>query len=160
MVLGNYEGPHDHDIDLRKVRPIILRVRPATIPFEAANARHAHEWEIWRDADLPDDKIPAPGLIDTCSNYFEHPRLIAQNRARFIDFVGRERVVASTACGFGTFAGYGKLDPEICWRKLAVLREGTDMAVADRSPGRSGDRRHINLSSVIGKSRMRLPVAL
>jgi 5-methyltetrahydropteroyltriglutamate--homocysteine methyltransferase len=124
---GNYEGPHDHDIDLAKVLPIVLAARPSQILFEAANARHAHEWEIWAEAALPDDKILVPGLIDTCSNYLEHPRLVAQTLQRFVDIVGRDRVIAGTDCGFGTFAGYGKLDPEICWRKLAVLRQGVDL---------------------------------
>ena len=127
---GNYEGPHDHDIDLGKVMPIILAAKPSQILFEAANARHAHEWEIWADTRLPDDKILVPGLIDTCSNYLEHPRLIAQRLQRFVDIVGVERVIAGTDCGFGTFAGYGKLDPEICWRKLAALRDGADIVAS------------------------------
>jgi len=125
---GNYEGPHDHDIALEKILPIILKARPSTILFEAANPRHEHEWAVWRDAKLPDDKILAPGLIDTCSNYVEHPELIAQRIGRFADFVGGDRVIASTDCGFGTFAGYGKIDPVVAWKKLAVLREGADLA--------------------------------
>lgn len=127
---GNYEGPHDHDIPLERVIDIILKARPATILFEAANPRHEHEWIVWRDAVLPDDKILAPGLIDTCSNYVEHPELIAQRIERFAAIVGAERVVASTDCGFGTFAGYGKIDPAVAWKKLAALREGADLAAA------------------------------
>jgi 5-methyltetrahydropteroyltriglutamate--homocysteine methyltransferase len=127
---GNYEGPHDHDIPLERVLPIILKARPATILFEAANPRHEHEWIVWRDAKLPGDKILAPGLIDTCSNYVEHPELIAQRIARFAAIVGPERVIASTDCGFGTFAGYGKIDPAVAWKKLKVLREGADIAAA------------------------------
>ena len=127
---GNYEGPHDHDIPLERVLPIILKARPATILFEAANPRHEHEWIVWRDARLPGDKILAPGLIDTCSNYVEHPELIAQRIERFAAIVGPERVIASTDCGFGTFAGYGKIDPAVAWKKLKVLREGADMAAA------------------------------
>jgi len=127
---GNYEGPHDHDIALEKVIDIILKARPATILFEAANPRHDHEWAVWRDAGVPDDKILAPGLIDTCSNYVEHPELIAQRIERFASFVGPERVVASTDCGFGTFAGYGKIDPAVTWKKLRSLREGADIAAA------------------------------
>lgn len=127
---GNYEGPHDHDIALEKVLPIILKARPATILFEAANPRHEHEWAVWRDAGVPDDKILAPGLIDTCSNYVEHPELIAQRIERFVSFAGADRVIASTDCGFGTFAGYGKIDPVVAWKKLAVLREGADIAAA------------------------------
>nr|WP_295662033.1 cobalamin-independent methionine synthase II family protein [Polymorphobacter sp.] len=127
---GNYEGPHTHDIPLERIIDIILRARPATILFEGANPRHEHEWTIWRDAKLPDDKILAPGLIDTCSNYVEHPELIAQRLERFIAIVGPDRVVASTDCGFGTFAGYGKIDPAVTWMKLRALREGADIAAA------------------------------
>lgn len=127
---GNYEGPHDHDIPLERVVDIVIGARPATILFEAANPRHEHEWKVWKDARLPDHKILAPGLIDTCSNYIEHPELVAQRIERFADFVGADRVVASTDCGFGTFAGYGKLDPIVTWRKLKSLREGADIAAA------------------------------
>jgi len=127
---GNYEGPHDCDIDLAKVLPAILKARPGTVLFESANPRHEHEWAVWRDAKLPDDLILAPGLIDSCSNYVEHPELIAQRVERFASFVGADRIVASTDCGFGTFAGYGKIDPAVAWKKLAVLREGADIAAA------------------------------
>lgn len=127
---GNYEGPHDHDIALEKVVSAVLRARPATILFEAANPRHEHEWIVWRDAKIPSDKKLAPGLIDTCSNYVEHPELIAQRLERYIALVGADRVVASTDCGFGTFAGYGKIDPDVAWKKLAVLRAGTDLAAS------------------------------
>jgi 5-methyltetrahydropteroyltriglutamate--homocysteine methyltransferase len=125
---GNYEGPHDHDIPLEKVIHIILKARPATILFEAANPRHEHEWKVWADAKIPDHKKLAPGMIDTCSNYVEHPELIAQRIERFAAIVGPERVIASTDCGFGTFAGYGKIDPDVTWKKLRALREGADIA--------------------------------
>lgn len=125
---GNYEGPHDCDIDLTKIMDVILKARPGTILFEAANPRHEHEWAVWKEAKLPDDLKLAPGLIDTCSNYVEHPELIAQRIGRFVDIVGVERVIASTDCGFGTFAGYGKIDPAVAWKKLRALREGADMA--------------------------------
>jgi 5-methyltetrahydropteroyltriglutamate--homocysteine methyltransferase len=125
---GNYEGPHDHDIPLERVVDIILKARPATILFEAANPRHEHEWKVWADAKIPDHKILAPGLIDTCSNYVEHPELIAQRIERFAGIVGADRVVASTDCGFGTFAGYGKIDPDVTWKKLRSLRQGADIA--------------------------------
>jgi 5-methyltetrahydropteroyltriglutamate--homocysteine methyltransferase len=125
---GNYEGPHDHDIELERVIGIILKARPATILFEAANPRHEHEWKVWADTKIPDQKVLAPGLIDTCSNYVEHPELIAQRIERFAAIVGVERVVASTDCGFGTFAGYGKIDPAVTWKKLHALREGADIA--------------------------------
>jgi len=127
---GNYEGPHDCDIALEKVLDTILAARPSTILFEAANPRHEHEWAVWRDATLPDDKVLAPGLIDTCSNYVEHPELIAQRIERFAGIVGKDRVIASTDCGFGTFAGYGKIDPAVTWKKLRSLREGADIADA------------------------------
>ena len=128
---GNYEGPHDHDIPLEKVIDIVLAARPSTILFESANPCHEHEWTVWRDAQIPDDKILAPGVIDTCSNYVEHPQLIAQRLRRFIGIVGIERVIASTDCGFGTFAGYGKIDPGVAWKKLANLRQGADLAEKD-----------------------------
>jgi 5-methyltetrahydropteroyltriglutamate--homocysteine methyltransferase len=131
---GNYEGPHDHDIPLERVIDIILRARPATVLFEGANPCHEHEWTVWRDAAdrgvLPGDKILAPGLIDTCSNYVEHPELIAQRIERFAGIVGKDRVIASTDCGFGTFAGYGKIDPAVTWKKLRSLRAGADIADA------------------------------
>jgi 5-methyltetrahydropteroyltriglutamate--homocysteine methyltransferase len=131
---GNYEGPHDHDIPLERVIDIILAARPATVLFEGANPCHEHEWTVWRDAAqrgvLSDDKILAPGLIDTCSNYVEHPELIAQRIERFAGIVGKDRVIASTDCGFGTFAGYGKIDPAVTWKKLRSLRAGADRADA------------------------------
>jgi 5-methyltetrahydropteroyltriglutamate--homocysteine methyltransferase len=125
---GNYEGPHNHDIPLEQIMDVILSARPATILFEAANPRHEHEWEVWAAADLPDSKILAPGLVDTCSNYIETPQLIAQRIERFAGIVGKDRVIASTDCGFGTFAGYGKIDPKVAWAKLAALRAGADLA--------------------------------
>ena len=125
---GNYEGPHDHDIALERVIGIILKARPATILFEAANPRHEHEWKVWAETTIPDHKVLAPGLIDTCSNYVEHPELIAQRIERFAAIVGVERVIASTDCGFGTFAGYGKMDMEISYKKLRSLSEGAAIA--------------------------------
>ncbi|MCB2065267.1 MAG: cobalamin-independent methionine synthase II family protein [Erythrobacter sp.] len=125
---GNYEGPHTHDIPLEKIMDVVLSARPSTILFEAANPRHEHEWAVWAEADLPADKVLAPGLVDTCSNYVETPQLIAQRIARFVDIVGKDRVIASTDCGFGTFAGYGKIDPKVAWAKLRALRDGADLA--------------------------------
>ena len=125
---GNYEGPHDHDIPLERILPIVLRARPAAILFEAANPRHAHEWSAWRDARLPGDKILVPGLISSTSNYVEHPEWVAQRLCLFADLVGRERVIAGTDCGFGTFAGIGKIDPEIAWLKLRALVDGAALA--------------------------------
>jgi 5-methyltetrahydropteroyltriglutamate--homocysteine methyltransferase len=127
---GNYEGPHDHDIPLERVINIILKARPATILFEAANPRHEHEWKVWAEAKIPPEKKLAPGMIDTCSNYVEHPELIAQRIERYAGIVGADRVIASTDCGFGTFAGYGKIDPDVTWKKLRNLRAGADIAGA------------------------------
>ena len=125
---GNYEGPHDHDIALEKVIGTILKARPTQLLFEGANPRHEHEWTVWRDAKLPDNTVLVPGLIDSCSNYVEHPELIAQRIERYAAIVGADRVIAGTDCGFGTFAGYGKIDPVVTWKKLTALREGADIA--------------------------------
>jgi 5-methyltetrahydropteroyltriglutamate--homocysteine methyltransferase len=125
---GNYEGPHDHDIDVEKVLPIILKAKPAAILFEAANPRHAHEWVAWKEARIPDDKVLVPGVLTSTSNYVEHPELIAQRICQFADIVGRERVLAGTDCGFGTFAGIGKMDADISYAKLASLAEGARRA--------------------------------
>jgi 5-methyltetrahydropteroyltriglutamate--homocysteine methyltransferase len=127
---GNYEGPHDHDIDLASVLPAVLRARPGTILFEAANPRHAHEWEVWAQATIPDDTVLAPGAIVSTSNYVDHPRHVAQLLRRYVDIVGRERVVASTDCGFGTFAGIGRVDPDVVIKKLTALAEGAALAGA------------------------------
>jgi 5-methyltetrahydropteroyltriglutamate--homocysteine methyltransferase len=134
---GNYEGPHDHDIALEKVLPLVLKAKPAGILFEAANPRHRHEWAVWRDAKLPDDKVLIPGCIASTSNYVEHPRLIAEQLCQYADIVGRERVIAGTDCGFGTFAGYSRVDPGIAYKKLRSLAEGAALASAQLwGPGR------------------------
>jgi 5-methyltetrahydropteroyltriglutamate--homocysteine methyltransferase len=126
---GNYEGPHDFDIPLQKMLPVILKAKPQAISFEAANPRHAHEWTVWRDAKIPDDKVLIPGVIDTCTNYVEHPELVAQRIVQYADIVGRERVIAGTDCGFATFVGHaGRVDPEIAYRKLGSLVEGARLA--------------------------------
>ena len=125
---GNYEGPHDHDIDVEKVLPTILKAKPAAILFEGANPRHAHEWAVWKQARIPDDKVLVPGLLTSTSNYVEHPELIAQRICQFADIVGRERVLAGTDCGFGTFAGIGKMDAAISLAKLAALAAGARRA--------------------------------
>jgi 5-methyltetrahydropteroyltriglutamate--homocysteine methyltransferase len=128
---GNYEGPHHFDIPLQKILPIVLKGKPQAISFEAANPRHAHEWTVWRDTKLPDDKVLIPGVVDTCTNYIEHPELIAQRICQFADIVGRERVLAGTDCGFATFVGHtGRVDPEIAFQKLASLVEGAKLASA------------------------------
>jgi len=116
------------DIDLAKVANIILGVNARAVSVEAANPRHDHEWAVWQDIRLPDDKVLLPGVVDTCTNYVEHPELVAQRILRFAEVVGRERVIASSDCGFGTFAGYGKIDPEVAWLKLGSLVDGARQA--------------------------------
>src|SRR5688572_24209584 len=125
---GNYEGPHDHDIPLEKILGVVLKAKPAGILFEAANPRHRHEWAVWRDAKLPDDKVLIPGCISSTSNYVEHPRLIAEQLCQYADIVGRERVIAGADCGFGSFAGYSRVDPAVAYKKLRALAEGAALA--------------------------------
>lgn len=125
---GNYEGPHDYDIALEKIMRVVLKAKPQAISFEASNPRHAHEWKVWRDAKIPDDKVLMPGVIDSSTNFVEHPELVAQRIERFAEIVGRERVLASSDCGFGTFAGYGKVDPDIAYKKLKSLVDGAAIA--------------------------------
>jgi 5-methyltetrahydropteroyltriglutamate--homocysteine methyltransferase len=125
---GNYEGPHDHDIPFAKVAPILIKAKPMALVVEAANPRHAHEWTVWQETKLPDGKILVPGVLDTSTNYVEHPELVAERICRFADIVGRERVIAGSDCGFGTFAGYGKLDPDISFKKLRAMAEGAAIA--------------------------------
>lgn len=125
---GNYEGPHHCDIGLEKILNIIVKAKPAAILVEAANPRHAHEWAVLRDFGLPDDKVLIPGLIDSTSNYIEHPELVAQRIETFAGIIGRERVIAGVDCGFATFAGMSKVDPKICRLKLKALAEGAAIA--------------------------------
>ena len=125
---GNYEGPHHHDIDLREIVDIVLAAKPQAIQFEAANPRHQHEWAIWAEAKIPDDKILIPGALDTTTNFIEHPHLVAERIERFSQIVGKERVIAGTDCGFGTFAGFGTVHPDIAYAKLAALAEGARIA--------------------------------
>ena len=125
---GNYEGPHDHDIPLAKILGAVMRAKPTAVSFEASNPRHAHEWTVWAEADIPGDKVLIPGVIDSTTNFIEHPELVAQRIATFAAIVGRERVLAGVDCGFGTFAGYGKMDPDICYAKLRALAEGAAIA--------------------------------
>jgi 5-methyltetrahydropteroyltriglutamate--homocysteine methyltransferase len=128
---GNYEGPHNCDIALKKVLPTILKAKPRALLFEAANPRHAHEWVDWKSVDLPDDYVLIPGLIDSTTNFVEHPELVAERLMRFVDVVGADRVIAGTDCGFSTFAGFGAVDSAIVWLKLAALAEGAGL-VSDR----------------------------
>ena len=125
---GNYEGPHTHDIALETILPVLLRAKPAAILIEGANPRHEHEWDVWVTHPLPDDKVLVPGVIDTSTNYVEHPELVAQRITRYANIVGRERVMAGTDCGMGTFAGFGPVHPEIAWAKLRSLTVGAELA--------------------------------
>jgi 5-methyltetrahydropteroyltriglutamate--homocysteine methyltransferase len=125
---GNYEGPHDHDVVVEKLLPIVRKTKAQMISYEAANPRHEHEWIHWRDAKLPDDKILIPGVIDSSTNYVEHPELVAQRIERLANVVGRDRVIAGTDCGFGTFAGAAKVDPGIAFKKLRSMVEGAELA--------------------------------
>ena len=125
---GNYEGPHHHDAPMEMVLPIALKAKPQALLFESANPRHAHEWQAFASARLPEDKILVPGVIDSTTNFIEHPQLVAERICRFADIVGRERVIAGSDCGFSTFAGFGAVDPDITYAKLATMAEGATIA--------------------------------
>ncbi len=125
---GNYEGPHTHDIPLQKVLPTVLQAKPSAIQFEASNPRHAHERQVWAAADIPGDKVLIPGVLDTTTNFVEHPELVAERIEKFARIVGPERVIAGTDCGFGTFAGFGAIHPTICWAKLEAMTAGARLA--------------------------------
>ena len=127
---GNYEGPHHHDIALEDVIDLVYAARPQAISLEGANPRHEHEWEVFKSMPLPDDRVIMPGVIDSTSNFIEHPKLIAQRIVRYADIVGRERVIAGTDCGFATFAERPAVDPAIAWAKLAALVDGARIASA------------------------------
>ncbi len=128
---GNYEGPHNCDIALKKVLPTLLTAKPRALLFEGANPRHAHEWVDWKTVDLPDDYVLIPGMLDSTTNFVEHPELIAERLMHYVDIVGADRVIAGTDCGFSTFAGFGAVDPAIVWLKLEALRDGAAL-VSDR----------------------------
>jgi 5-methyltetrahydropteroyltriglutamate--homocysteine methyltransferase len=125
---GNYEGPHHHDVPMERLLPIVLEAKPQGLLIEAANPRHAHEWVVFESVKLPEDKVLIPGVLATTTNYVEHPQLVAERIERFANIVGRERVVAGTDCGFGTFAGFGPVEPDIAYLKLRSLVEGAQIA--------------------------------
>ena len=131
---GNYEGPHHRDIPLKDIIDLVLRARPAGISFPGANSRHEHEWKVWGEISVPDGKIIIPGVIDTTTNFIEHPEVVAQRIARYADMVGREKVIASTDCGLSTFAGGSRVDPDIAWHKLGSLVEGARLATEELWP--------------------------
>jgi 5-methyltetrahydropteroyltriglutamate--homocysteine methyltransferase len=128
MCWGNYEGPHHHDIPMRQLLPVVAKAKPQALLFEAANPRHAHEWVVFEEVAVPEDKILIPGVITSTTNYVDHPELIAERLCRFAGIVGRERVIAGSDCGFSTFAGFGPVDPDVVWLKLAALAEGAGLA--------------------------------
>jgi|SRR5579875_545824 len=125
---GNYRGPHHRDVPLRKIAELVLRVRAKFIYIEAANPRHAHEWRLWQEVKLPDDKALIVGVIDTKTNLVEHPELVAERIERFAGLVGRERVIAGTDCGFATFVGWHSCHPAAAWLKLGALVDGARLA--------------------------------
>jgi 5-methyltetrahydropteroyltriglutamate--homocysteine methyltransferase len=125
---GNYEGPHHRDVALRDIVDIVLSARPSGISFVASNPRHEHEWKIWEEIHVPEDKVLIPGVIDSTTNFIEHPDLVAERILRFTRIVGAQRVIAGTDCGFATFAGMNTVDPAIVWAKLEALAEGARIA--------------------------------
>jgi 5-methyltetrahydropteroyltriglutamate--homocysteine methyltransferase len=127
---GNYEGPHVCDIDMNKVFGTLMKADAQYTLFETSNPRHAHEWTVFRDRkrEIPDDKILVPGVVDTTTNFIEHPELVAERINKFVNIVGKERVIAGSDCGFGTFAGFGAVDPDIAFAKLKSLSEGALLA--------------------------------
>ena len=125
---GNYEGPHHCDVALADVIDIVFRARPSAIALEAANPRHAHEWKLFETLKLPDGKILIPGVIESKSNFIEHPELVAQRIARYANLVGRENVIAGSDCGFGTWVGQAAVDPDVVWAKMAAMAEGARIA--------------------------------
>ncbi|WP_028066123.1 cobalamin-independent methionine synthase II family protein [Solirubrobacter soli] len=125
---GNYEGPHHCDVPFRDIVDLVFTARPSAIAFEAANPRHAHEWEIFEDVKLPDGKVLIPGVLESKANFIEHPELIAQRIRRYADLVGAENVMAGSDCGYGTWVGQAAVDPDVVWAKLAALTEGAAIA--------------------------------
>jgi 5-methyltetrahydropteroyltriglutamate--homocysteine methyltransferase len=125
---GNYEGPHHYDVPLADILDLVFAARPQGVSFEAANPRHAHEWKLFERVKLPRDKIIIPGVLDSTTNFIEHPELVAERIGRYARLVGRENVIAGTDCGFGTWVGQAAVDPDIVWAKLASLAEGARLA--------------------------------
>ena len=125
---GNYEGPHHYDVPLADILDLVFASRPQGISFEAANPRHAHEWRVFERVKLPADKVIIPGVLDSTTNFIEHPELVAERIGRYARLVGRENVIAGTDCGFGTWVGQAAVDPDIVWAKLASLAEGARLA--------------------------------
>jgi len=127
---GNYEGPHTRDVPMARILPTVLGIHAGALSFEGANPRHAHEWRVFEDIKLPEDKVIIPGVLDSSTNYVEHPDLVAERLVRYAGVVGRDRVIGGSDCGFSTFAGFGVVDPDIVWMKLGSLAEGARRASA------------------------------
>jgi 5-methyltetrahydropteroyltriglutamate--homocysteine methyltransferase len=127
---GNYEGPHHHDVALRDILDLVLKARPQGLSYEASNPRHEHEWAVFKDVNLPAGKVLIPGVIDSVTNFVEHPELVAQRIEHLAGVVGRENVIAGTDCGFGTIAGVSRVDGEIAWAKLKSMAEGARIATS------------------------------
>ena len=125
---GNTEGPHHHDVPLKELVDLVLKARPVGLSFEGANPRHAHEWKDWQDVRLPEGKVLIPGVLDTTTNFIEHPELVAQRIVNYANIVGRENVIAGSDCGFGTSAWGRKVETNIVWAKLASMVEGARLA--------------------------------
>jgi 5-methyltetrahydropteroyltriglutamate--homocysteine methyltransferase len=125
---GNYEGPHNHDVELHDILDIVLRANAAGLSLEASNPRHAHEWQVFESTRLPDDRYLVPGVIDSTNNFVEHPDLIAQRLLNYANIVGAERVIAGSDCGFGTFAGVSNVAPSVVWAKFRSMAEGARRA--------------------------------
>jgi 5-methyltetrahydropteroyltriglutamate--homocysteine methyltransferase len=125
---GNYEGPHHYDVPLADIIDIVLQARPSSISFEAANPRHAHEWRVFERVKLPAGKVIIPGVLDSTTNFIEHPELVAERIGRYARLVGRENVIAGTDCGFGTWVGQAAVDPDIVWAKLGSMAAGARLA--------------------------------
>ena len=127
---GNYEGPHHCDVEMGVILPTLMRARPRGLLFETANPRHQHDWNYFAEMRslVPDDKVLIPGVIDSTTNFIEHPRVVAERIERYADLFGLERVIAGTDCGFSTFAGFGVVDPDIVYAKLKTLAEGAELA--------------------------------
>ena len=128
---GNTEGPHHHDVPLREIVDIVLRARPLGLSIEGSNPRHGHEWKVWQDVALPEGKVLIPGVLDTTTNFIEHPELIAQRILNYANVVGRENVMAGSDCGFGTSAWGRKVEASIAWAKLASMAEGARLATRE-----------------------------
>ena len=128
---GNYEGPHHCDVPLADIIDLVFQARPAGISFEAANPRHAHEWKVFETVKLPEGKVLIPGVLESKTNFIEHPELIAQRIGRYAKLVGRENVIAGSDCGYGTWVGQAAVDPDVVWAKMAAMAEGARIATKE-----------------------------